>query len=68
MAEESHVPSFLRCAAPQFSDLVRLDARVPLERLLKALSEAGLTVINDRTGKLVITCHPEDFKASSASA
>lgn len=49
---------------PATSDLLIIDTRVPLETVLSALAQAGLNVINNRTGKLVVTQRPEDFKAA----
>ena len=63
--EADTVPDFIRERAPQppASDLIVIDARVPLNSLIKTLSDGGFTVINDRTGKLVITCWPADYRA-----
>lgn len=57
------VPQFIRSQA-YASDLVLVDKRVSLNLLIKVLSDGGLTVINDRTGKLMVTCWPEDFRST----
>lgn len=59
-----HVPDFLRERGPATSDLLIVDERLPLMPLIRALAEAGYTVINDRTGRLVITQRPADFRSS----
>lgn len=58
------VPDFIRERAPQppASDLIVIDARVPLNGLLKALSDGGFAVINDRSGRLVVTHWPQDYR------
>ena len=58
------VPKVIR-AQPTASGLLVVDERVPLAPLIKALGDSGFTVINDRTGKLVVTYWPEDFRAAT---
>lgn len=57
------IPKVIR-AQPAASSLMVVDERVPLAPLIKALADAGFTVINDRTGKLIVTYWPEDFRAT----
>lgn len=57
----STVPQFIR-AQPIASDLLVVDQRVPLAQLIKAMSDSGFTVINDRTGRLVVTLWPQDYR------
>ena len=60
----TEVPSFNRekPSQPAASSLLVVDERVPLAPLIEALGDSGFTVINDRTGKLVVTYWPDDFR------
>lgn len=58
----AELPEHLRI--PPTSDLLAVDARIRLSPLLRTLADAGYTVINNRSGQLVITERPEDFKAA----
>lgn len=58
------VPKFIR-SQPAASSLLVVDSRIPLEPLIRALSDGGFTVINDRSGKLVVTFWPEDFRTAA---
>ncbi|HEX5461921.1 MAG TPA: hypothetical protein VFX20_18295 [Steroidobacteraceae bacterium] len=57
----THIPEHLLISPPT-SDLLAVDARIPLPPLLKTLADAGYTIINNRRGQLVVTERPEDFK------
>lgn len=57
----AELPEHLR--TPPTSDLLAVDARIALPPLLRTLADAGYTVINNRSGQLVITERPQDFKA-----
>jgi hypothetical protein len=61
------VPKVIR-AQPAGSDLLIIDERVPLAPLIKALSDGGFTTINNRSGKLVVTYWPEDYRAAAVES
>ena len=60
------IPQFIR-SQPASSSLLVVDERVPLAPLIKALGDSGFTIINDRTGKLVVTYWPEDYRSPDAN-
>jgi hypothetical protein len=64
MAVELHnIPKHLR--GPATINLVVVDARLSFGRLLRVLADAGYSVINNRTGRLVITERPQDFASGA---
>lgn len=56
------VPAFLAKQIPATTEIMVVDTRVPLRKLLESLTQAGFHVVASKDGRLVVTEQPEDFR------